>query len=45
MLVNEKKAPGTYQVTFDATCLAGGVYVYRLTAGSYACTRKLVLMK
>jgi hypothetical protein len=30
VLVNEHKAPGAYQVRFDASGLAGGVYFYRL---------------
>jgi aminopeptidase N len=31
-LVNEQKAPGNYEVTFDASGLSSGVYFYRLTA-------------
>jgi hypothetical protein len=44
-LVNEVKPPGTYEVTFDAAHLASGVYYYRLTAGNFAATRKLVLLR
>jgi serine protease len=39
VLVNERKDPGDYTVRFEATGLASGVYLYRLTAGSYAKTR------
>ena len=44
-LVNEQRAPGAYEVTFDAGSLASGVYVYTLTAGDFVQTRKLMLMK
>jgi hypothetical protein len=45
VLVNEHKPAGSYQVRFEAGNLSSGVYVYKLTAGSMALTRKLVLMK
>ncbi|HQT91363.1 MAG TPA: T9SS type A sorting domain-containing protein, partial [Candidatus Kryptobacter bacterium] len=44
-LVNDQRQPGLYQVTFDASKLPSGVYFYRLTAGSFVKTRKLVLLK
>lgn len=44
-LVNEEKQPGTYTVNFDASNLASGIYLYRLRAGSYVSTRKLILAK
>jgi hypothetical protein len=45
VLVNERKAPGKYEVTFDAAGLASGVYLYRLTAGSLVQVRKMVVVK
>jgi hypothetical protein len=45
VLVNEMKHPGSYEVRFDATGLASGVYLYRLTAGGYGETRKLLLIR
>ena len=45
VLVNEKKGPGKYQATFDASGLASGVYIYRLSAGPFVESRKLVFMK
>jgi hypothetical protein len=44
-LVNEPKTPGIYEVRFDGTGLASGVYFYTLTAGRFVETRRLVLMK
>jgi len=44
-LVNDKLQPGSYEVTFDAEGLASGVYVYRLTAGEFTQTKRMVLMR
>jgi hypothetical protein len=44
-LVNETKEAGSYQVIFNASKLASGVYFYKLTAGSYASVKKLMLLK
>ena len=49
-LVNEKLNPGAYEVTFDArhggsASFNSGVYFYRLTAGDFSETKKLVLLK
>ncbi len=45
LLVNERKPPGLYSVEFDGTNLASGVYFYRLSIGSQAECRKMLLMK
>jgi predicted outer membrane repeat protein len=45
VLVNEKKAPGEYEVRFDGSGLSSGVYLYRLTAGDFVQTRKMVIVK
>jgi hypothetical protein len=45
VLVNERKAPGSYEVSFDGSGLASGVYIYRMTAGSFATSRKMILVK
>ena len=45
VLVNERRAPGDYQDSFNGSALASGVYVYRLTAGSFVQSRKMVLLK
>jgi hypothetical protein len=44
-LVNEEKLSGTYEVQFDGSKLSSGVYFYRLHAGSFLKTKKLVLLK
>jgi hypothetical protein len=45
VLVNERKAPGTYEVGFDGSRLASGMYVYRLTAGAHIQSGKMMLLK
>jgi hypothetical protein len=45
ILVNGEMNPGRYTVQWDAGNLPSGVYLYRLQAGQFAETKKLVLMK
>ncbi|HEY5534025.1 MAG TPA: T9SS type A sorting domain-containing protein [Ignavibacteria bacterium] len=44
-LVNEKLNSGTYEVTFDGSNYASGVYFYKLRSGEFVETKKLVLLK
>jgi len=44
-LVNTIQVPGTYTVTLNAQNLATGVYFYRITAGNFSETKKLILIK
>lgn len=39
------RQPGTYRVRFDGSGLPSGVYIYRLTAGSFTASGKMILMK
>ncbi len=45
VLVDEQQAPGTYQVQFDGQNLPAGLYFYRLRAGEFCETRKMVIVK
>jgi hypothetical protein len=54
-LVDDTRGPGVYSVSFpagggsasggDASNLASGTYLYRLTAGGYTATRRMMLVK
>jgi len=44
-VLNKQMQPGTYEVDFDATRFTSGVYFYKLTAGSYTDTKKIMLLK
>jgi hypothetical protein len=45
LLVEGTMDPGTYETTWDASNHAGGVYYYRMQAGGFAATRRMVLVK
>ena len=44
-LVNEEKSAGNYEVNFNASNLPSGVYIYKMKAGEYVQTRKMILLK
>jgi photosystem II stability/assembly factor-like uncharacterized protein len=44
-LVNEHKAPGSYEVIWNASGFASGVYFYRLHAGGFTQTKRLLLLR
>jgi hypothetical protein len=45
VLVNEKRAPGNYEVQFNAPGLASGTYFYRLIANDHTLCKTMVLLK
>lgn len=45
LISNEYLGAGSYNVKFDASNLASGTYVYRLTAGANTISRKMQLLK
>jgi hypothetical protein len=44
-LVNENKTAGSYNIEFDASNLASGVYVYKMESGEFIQTKKMILIK
>ena len=44
-LVNEEKPVGTYELNWNAANLPSGVYFYRLQAGDFVQTRKMIFLK
>ncbi len=44
-LINEQKEAGKHELDFDASGLNSGVYFYKIEAGSFIETKKMILMK
>jgi photosystem II stability/assembly factor-like uncharacterized protein len=44
-LVDEYKPAGRYEVEFDASRMASGIYFYKLRAGDYTAVKKMLLIK
>lgn len=44
-LVNEQKAAGSYEVKFNASGLASGIYIYQIQAGNFRASKKLIITK
>jgi hypothetical protein len=44
-LVNESKTTGRYELNFNASNLASGVYIYRIQVNDFVSSRKILLLK
>jgi photosystem II stability/assembly factor-like uncharacterized protein len=44
-IVNNIQKAGIYEVTFDATNLASGMYLYRMESGSFVSVKKMMILK
>jgi photosystem II stability/assembly factor-like uncharacterized protein len=45
ILVDEYRNAGNYEIEFNSTDLASGIYLYRLQADNYTATKKMILLK
>ena len=44
-LVNQEKTAGTYEVEFNSEGISSGIYLYKITAGDFTQTKKMILLK
>jgi hypothetical protein len=44
-LINEQKNPGNYEINFDASGLASGVYIYKMRTSTFTDTKKMLLLR
>ena len=44
-LVNQKRKPGNYEITWDAMSQPSGIYLYRLISGEFIEIKKMIIIK
>ena len=44
-LINKEQPQGNYEVEFDAPTLTSGIYFYRIQAGNFVDTKKMILLR
>lgn len=44
-LVNDFKTKGKYSITFDASNLASGIYIYQIKSNNFSSIKKMILSK
>jgi len=44
-LVKEVRQAGNYEINFDAAGLSSGTYIYKITAGNFIQSKKLMVLK
>jgi len=44
-LINTHQTPGNYEFEFNGTSLSSGVYFYKIEAGDFVQTKRMVLVK
>ncbi len=45
VLVSAIQDPGLHRITFDGSTISGGIYLYRLTAGTFIAVKGMLLLK
>ncbi len=45
VLVSQNQTAGSYQIDFETSGLSSGVYIYRIRAGEFTDTKKMILLK